>query len=279
MESSKDFSAATTARFPAALQAGSATTTTILAYGALLSEASSRLTFPHLTNFRYVRIRGYRRVFAQPHLFLLQQGLIGRPGDTTLRLASLSAEPCPKKPESSFVVAAFDVQLDDEQRAAFVQREASYDIVAVPYFPLEPLRPVKVEKEKEEEEHPAPDGMGVICLASADDRQPPQVLAQLAKDHANLAFPGTIWHWPHDSGLLPANIYLRHCLLAVEKAADASVDSLVVEGARVARDSFWHDTYLADRTTTLAEYLSDSTIYQEVMESRPPPHLATRFGG
>ena len=48
-------------------------TTTIIGYGALLSERSSRLTFPNLVNFRYVKIKGYRRVFRHPHLFLLKQ--------------------------------------------------------------------------------------------------------------------------------------------------------------------------------------------------------------
>ena len=28
----------------------------------------------------------------------------------------------------------------------------------------------------------------------------------------------SVWHWAPDSGLLPASVYLRHCLLAVEKA-------------------------------------------------------------
>ena len=28
----------------------------------------------------------------------------------------------------------------------------------------------------------------------------------------------SVWHWGRDSGLLPASVYLRHCLLAAEKA-------------------------------------------------------------
>ena len=60
--------------------------TTILAYGALLSERSSRLTFPDLTNFRLVRVRGLRRVFSHPHVFLIAQNVID-PSDLALRLA------------------------------------------------------------------------------------------------------------------------------------------------------------------------------------------------
>ena len=46
---------------------------TFLAYGALLSERSARLTFPQLRNFRLARVQGYRRVFAHPHFFLISQ--------------------------------------------------------------------------------------------------------------------------------------------------------------------------------------------------------------
>jgi len=84
-----------------------------------------------------------------------------------------------------------------------------------------------------------------------------------------LMFP-SIWNWPRDCGLLPANIYLRHCLLAVEKASD--IRALI---------SFRTETWLADRTTRLEDYLrqDDNRVYEEVMQSIPPPYLARRFGG
>ena len=65
---------------------------------------------------------------------------------------------------------------------------------------------------------------------------------------APLALPEGItsfWGWASTSGLLPADIYLRHCLLAVRKA-----------GA-IAEASFLDDTVLADRVTTLREYLGE----------------------
>ena len=105
----------------------------MLGYGALLSERSSRLTFPDLQNFRHVRVRGYRRVFAHPHLFLVQQGLVDPAA--TRQLASLSAEPAPSN--VSFLAAAFDVDLNDEQRASFIQRELEYKIEAVPYYSID----------------------------------------------------------------------------------------------------------------------------------------------
>lgn len=218
--------------FPAALLPSKVT---ILAYGALLSEASSRLTFPLLQDFRHVRIQHMRRVFAHPHIFLIKEGLVD-PTDT-LRLASLSAEPCLN---SSFVAAAFTVDLDDTQRAKFVAREPEYKIISVPFYELD-------KKESS--------GLGVICACSMDTELafgPPSGVS-------------SIWHVSETSGLLPADVYLRHCLLAVKKVGGQ------------AEASFLHDTYLVDRKTTLAEYLEQEL--ENVMASRPPPEYAVRFGG
>ena len=225
---------------------------TILAYGALLSEASSRLTFPDLQDFRYVRIWGMKRVFAHPHMVLLTQHpdlLMPDPACC----ASLSAEP--GQPHDSFVAAAFTVVFSgndgEAQRRAFVQREWTYDIVNVPYHDLEA------------QSHTAPAaGTGVLCVRSTDDKWP-QDVAQLPANDLEVA---SIWHWPKSSGILPANVYLRHCLLAVEKAPNVS-----------AQESFLTQTYLVDRKTTLKEFLS---VHRDrVMASEPPAELATRFGG
>ena len=59
--------------YPAALRPDRVT---VLAYGALLSEPSSRLTFPSLTNFRLVRVRNVRRLFGMTHLFLTSAGVV-----------------------------------------------------------------------------------------------------------------------------------------------------------------------------------------------------------
>lgn len=203
------------ASFPSALRPSQVT---ILGYGALLSESSSKLTFPDLQNFRHVRVKGMRRVFAHPHLYLIRQGIVDP--SQTLKLASLSAEPASDDNNVSFIVAAFDVLLDDEQRANFLKREPEYKVISTPYYALH--------------DDSVPSGEGVICVASQDtalsDVEIPSSLGPM----------GGVWHWARDSGLLPANVYLRHCLLASQKAGE------------VAYDSFLNDTYLADRTMTLA---------------------------
>lgn len=104
--------------------------TTFLAYGGLQSEVSSRLTFPELTNYRLVTVHGYRRVFAHPHFFLCSSGYV----DPTLtrQAASLSVEPAAG---ASFVAAAFDVLMDEAQRAAYEEREIEYRIASVSVDP------------------------------------------------------------------------------------------------------------------------------------------------
>ena len=218
---------------PAAL---SADRVTILAYGALLSEASSRLTFPALSNFRLVRVSGWRRLFGMSHLFLTSQGVADP--SCTRRLAALSVEPAE---DCSFVAAAYEVALDDTQRASFLERERGYEITSAPFREL----------------HGVDDRLsrlGVICAASSDDR---------------LVVPAGLPHvfgWSPSSGLLPADVYLRHCLLAIGKIGGE------------AERSFLQDTLLVDRQTTLASYL-EGGVRERVMAVRPPESMATRFGG
>ena len=181
-----------------------------------------------------------RRVFAHPHLFLLGEDIVDYP--STLKIASLSAEPAP--PEVSFVAAAFEVVLDDAQREAFLRREPEYKIDTTPFYALD-------GKDGSEAL-----GEGVVCLASRDAD------IDLARMPDGMK---TVWDWPLDSGLLPFSMYLRHCLLAVQKAGGA------------AHESFLNDTYLVDRKTTLAQYLDECG--DEVMGSLPPPHLENRFSG
>jgi len=212
----------------------------VIAYGALLSEPSSRLTFPSLTNFRLVRVRNVRRLFGMTHLFLTGAGVVDV---ATRRIAALCVEPAEG---CSFVAAAFDVVLDDAQREAFCARETGYAIVEAPFHGLD----------AGEEAPPA--GLGVLCASSSDAELPSGVEPPAGLPH--------VWGWARDSGLLPADVYLRHCLLAMRKLGG------------VAERSFLHDTTLVDRRTTLSEYLAGGAR-ERVMAVRPPESMAERFGG
>ena len=230
------------AQLPASLQQEHAT---FLGYGALLSESSARLTFPHLTNFRLVQVPGWRRLFGHPHLFLIRSGVVDP--SLTNHICALSAEPA--KGGRGFVAAAFDVTLDIEQRKRFVEREGEYSIISVPFVELSD----GIES-----------GMGVLC-ASGTDATLAQCTGGIDYTPSNYAVE-TVWHAGVDCGWLPADIYLRHVLLAAESQPDCR-----------AIESLLDDTVLADRVTSLRTYLD--VQHTLVMAARPPEELKSRFSG
>ncbi|KAA8548973.1 hypothetical protein F0562_000657 [Nyssa sinensis] len=69
--------------------------------------------------------------------------------------------------------------------------------------------------------------------------------------------------WQND--ILPCRVYLRHCVLAAKNLGDA------------AYDSFLDHTFLADRKTTIRQYLA--TVGSGIMEEEPLELLKTRYGG
>jgi len=160
---------------------------TVLAYGGLQSEVSSRLTFPTLTNYRLVTVHGFRRVFAHPHFFLCGSGLVDPL--KSKEAGSLSVE---RATGSSFVAAAFDVDMDASERAAFEEREIEYQIREIPFHSLG------------ESSDAAPEGEGLLCLANTNEgltvdmRATPWV--------QSLPQGWGVWSWPYDSGLLPAQM-------------------------------------------------------------------------
>lgn len=217
---------------------------TILGLGSLLSERSARTTFPALRNFRIVRLRGYRRVFAHSPSIFVQRGISDM---QTLEMSSLSAEPCPG---GSFIVTAFEVEDDGTGMEAFREREEEFDLEMVAYKPLDGSEQAGQ--------------LGMLCKCSTDEAY----IQQWGKERFDAEYIArglkTIWKWPQDSGLLPCAAYLRHCTLAAEKLGD------------VAFDSFLDDTFLCDRKTTIREYLD---AHPSVMTRLPPESLRERYSG
>ena len=64
--------------------------------------------------------------------------------------------------------------------------------------------------------------------------------------------------------MLPCRVYLRHCVLASQRLSSE------------AADNFLDATFLADRQTTVREYLA---LHPEIMDEIPPPSLAQRYNG
>ena len=231
---------------------------TILGLGSLLSERSSRLTFPNLVNFRLGRVPNHRRVFMHPAAIFFERGIANM---DTLEISSLSCEECDG---ASFVCSVFEVPRDeilmegdeDEKGTiipsqAYLEREEEFDIVQVPFLDMDAEKPSTT---------------GILCRRWTDDmyaqRWGERRLAEKYGPHGITS----IWdQWTKpDSGILPCAAYLRHCVLAAEKMGP------------VCYNSFLDETYLADRTTTIREYLEKKP---EVMKTVPPGELAVRYGG
>ena len=122
---------------------------TIVGLGSLLSERSSRTTFPNLENFRLGRVHGYRRVFAHSAAIFVERGIADL---ESLQFCSLSAEPCEG---ASFVCTVFEVE--DEGMDRFREREEEFELVNVPVSPIEAAP------------SPSPTCHGLLCCRSSDE--------------------------------------------------------------------------------------------------------------
>jgi hypothetical protein len=80
---------------------------------------------------------------------------------SSLHLATLSAEP---SKYASFIVAAFDVVMTDQQRVDFINREPEYEIVSTPFYHIN----CNDNDGSNESTSDEPIGNGIICLASKD---------------------------------------------------------------------------------------------------------------
>lgn len=226
-------------RVCAAPRAQPAGKTTLLGFGSLLSEASARTTFPELTDFRIVNVPGWRRVFAHTAAIFFERGIAN---PATGEIASLSAE---FVGSGGFVAAAFDVEVEPASWNRFREREEEFDLVDVEYVG---------------EDHR---GSAVLCSRSSDAAYVAKWGAERYRQRYQ-KYVETIWDYAPDSNLRPCAVYLRHCVLAVQKAGPRALDS------------FLDDTYLVDRRTRLRDYLAQNP---QVMATSPPPSLVDRYSG
>lgn len=131
---------------------------TILGFGSLLSERSSRTTFPDLLNFRLGRVKNYRRVFGHPASIFFQRGIANL---DTKEISSLSTEYVDGHP--GFICSIFEVPNDDMMAdgvpsPSFLEREEEFDIIEVPYIDFQ-----KTEGEGESSK------TGILCAAGTND--------------------------------------------------------------------------------------------------------------
>lgn len=263
-----------TMKVPSIVGSAPTTTVTILGLGSLLSERSSRTTFPDLKNFRLGRISNrYRRVFGHPASIFFQRGLANL---ETKEFSSLSAEEFMPEDSSEyrggFICSVFEVPREqvyrDEESSdgtiitkpigAFLEREEEFDIVEVPFVDFS-------DAVGNVDGVSAPSKIGTLCTRYTDEG----FVERWGKDRfdENYGKYGihTIWGWERDSGLLPCRVYLRHCYLAAQSMGKQCFDS------------FLDETFLVDRSTTIREYIDRNPGLIE--NTIPPPGFEQRYSG
>ncbi|KMT16526.1 hypothetical protein BVRB_3g048200 [Beta vulgaris subsp. vulgaris] len=213
----------------------------ICGFGSLLSERSARSTFPELCNFRVARLRGFRRVFAHVAPIFFERG-IAKP--ETKEISSLSVEPYEGE---ELIVTLFEIQKSEVP--SFMERELEFRFLAVLPETLEG----KAFK-----------NAAVLCTRYSDEEFF-NVRCQGSKEvfHQHYGRYNIDKIWRDD--VFPCRTYLRHCVLAAKNLGDA------------AHNNFLDHTYLADRHTTIRQYLA--TTGAGIMEEEPPESLKMRYGG
>ena len=228
---------------------------TIVGFGSLLSKRSALTTTPSIRNYQYVRVKGFQRLFTHPAAIFFERGPhpgIARP--ETKEISSLSTRP---DPGASFVACAYQIPRSEWEPLA--EREEEFDFVDAEFEPLE------------DGAEPYEGGnVGIMCAASTDDKLRTTSLwtryVQHLSPYRETYGDVSVWGWGPDSGILPCRVYTRHCVLATQK-----------EGTpEYVTNSFLHDTYLADRKTTLREYLA---VTPSLMEEEPPEEFKERYSG
>ncbi len=193
-------------------------------------------------------MQGYRRLFRHPAAIFFSRGIAIQ---ESKEFSSLSVEPVADDPSVGFVCSLFDIADFDVE--AYLAREEEFAFTMAAYTELE---------------GGSQRGHGLMCLATTDahveERWGAGYIARTYGVHG-LDSIWDAWGRP-DSGILPCPIYLRHCVLAAQKQGE--------DGP--AHQSFLRETYLADRTSTIEEYLRQRP---EIMAMEPPASVLGRYSG
>ncbi|KAK9288259.1 hypothetical protein L1049_016709 [Liquidambar formosana] len=213
----------------------------ICGFGSLLSERSARSTFPDLINFRVARLNGFRRVFAHAAPIFFERGIAN---PDTKEISSLSVEPCEGE---SLIVTVFEIQRSEIP--SFIKRELEFRFLAV--FP----------ETLDAKPYTSP---AVLC-ARYSDEEFFQIRCKGSKEIYFQQYGRYDIHKIWRDDILPCRVYLRHCVLAARNLGDA------------AYNNFLDHTFIADRKTTIRQYLE--TTGSGIMEEEPPEPLKNRYGG
>lgn len=226
----------------------------IIGIGSLLSEKSSRLTFPNLKNFRLARMKGYRRIFCHPAAVFHERGI---QKVETKELSSLSAEKLCKRDydldpdleNQEIIVTTFEIP--KREVPAFIEREEefNFDIVTV--------------QDVVSDENISKSSTGLLCTRSTDAEYIRKLGQKRFDEDCKAVGLASIWDSPGE--IYPCRLYLRHCLLAAKRL---SPDVYA---------NFLDTTYLSDRKTKLRKYVEEK--FELIMNEKPNKDLEDRYDG
>lgn len=184
------------------------------------------------------------RVFRHPASIFFERGVADL---VNMRMSSLC---CEKAPGHSFLAVTFAV--DGETSEAYLKREEEFSFDIAPFTALDASTA------------PTPSGVGLICVDSSDETYIARWgQAMYEEKYLSRGLKG-IWCYDENSGIEPCWVYLRHCYLSAQNLGPAVLDS------------FLDDTFLADRKTTIRQYLNS---HPDVLTTMPPDNLIGRYSG
>lgn len=191
----------------------------VVGFGSLLSERSARDTVPGLSDYRLVKVSGYRRIFNKVGIvFIAGQGQSAE----SLEVSSCSTEPCEA---TTIICAQFECPLD--QFVELYEREHRYRWIEV--------SPVGLDG--------APQPAARMCsrYSDLDYRLNKCVTEQEYHERVGRHYRGVIWR----DDILPFPRYLKFCLVSA------------AGHGREVLDNFLDTSFLADGRTSVRQYLNE----------------------
>lgn len=189
----------------------------LFGYGSLISESSARSTCPNLTNFHHVYAKDVARIFAKVNPQSLKRG------EGNLETLELAPVTLVEKKGAITYGCSFDIP--DAEWPAIKAREFDYAEGEVTIFDIKTHQSKLVK---------------TFYGLHSDDEIPTET--DMAKQYwhdVRKHYQGKIYR----DDVLPEPLYLNRCLNAFKQV-----------GIEM-HDNFLDQTYLADRTTTIREYL------------------------
>ena len=210
----------------------------VIGYGSLLSLRSARESAPDLRDFRLVTVRNYKRLFNKVSPRWYRRS----PDRSDVHAAGFRVASCSARPAPGIALTCTAFSVTEADFLHLFEREHHYRWVSTPC----------VEADGSET-------TGRMCAEWTDAEYRRERCATDAEYHERVGryYEGPIWR----DDILPFPPYLSECL-----------DGARARGPAV-YENFCDTSFLADATTTIAEYIrtDPGALPPEADRERPPP--------